>query len=578
VERRPGGHQAATPLAKFGDRRAIIENDDRSPFDGRRSLSREVPLYLSRIVKKLTDLPTLISALAILISVSAQAETAPTSPPPNVIVIMADDLGEGDLGCYGATAIKTPHIDRLAADGRRFTQAYAPASTCTPSRYSFLTGNYAWRQPPQKTSILDGDSPLSIVPGSSTLPAVFQRAGYATGLVGKWHLGLGDGAKPLEWNGNIRPGPLEVGFDQAFYFPATLDRVPCVFVRDHGIVNLDPADPISVNYLHRIGSVPLGTEHPHWLKMGADEQHSGSIINGISRIGYMSGGHAARWVDEAVGDTLLTEAEHFIAQNQAHPFFLYFAAHEPHVPRVPNPRFRGATALGPRGDSIAEFDWVVGEILGTLDRLNLTQNTLVILSSDNGPILFDGYHDGAAEKNGSHQPAGGLRGWKYLIYEGGTRVPFIARWPGHIPTGQSSDLICLTDMVATAAALTRQQLPPGAAIDSSDALPVLLGHPAAQSRTAVVEQGISGALALRDGDWKYVPANVANQASGMGAGANPNDERFRDSLVPTALLFNLATDPHEEHNLAPAQPQKAAELARELERIRAQTATLQLSR
>lgn len=490
--------------------------------------------------------------------------TAAAADRPNVVLIVADDLGFGDLGCYGATVIPTPHLDQLASRGLRLTEAYAPASTCTPSRYALLTGQYAWRQPVRKTGILDGDAPLNIDPGSTTLPALFQHAGYTTGIVGKWHLGLGDGTKPVDWNGDIAPGPLEVGFGEAFFFPATIDRVPCVLLRGHRVVGLDPGDPIAVSYGKPLPGEPSGIDDPHWVRMRADLQHSGTIIDGVSRIGYMTGGHAARWTDETMADTLLHEADGFLERHQREPFFLEYAAHEPHVPRLPNPRYAGATPLGPRGDSIAELDGDVGHLMATLDRLHLADNTLVIFTSDNGPILFDGYYDEAKERNDGHRPAGGLRGWKYLIYEGGMRVPFIVRWPGHTAPGVSDRMICLTDLLASAAALTGQTLPKGTGIDSVNVLPDLLRADAAQVRSSVVEQGISGAIALRHGDWKYIPANTGSGPSGMGSGANPNDERFREAIVPEPLLFNLRDDPDETRNLASAQPDQAAAMAREL--------------
>lgn len=510
--------------------------------------------------------PLLFAALALAAPVFA---ATPPSRPPNVVVILADDLGYGDLGCYGSHAIATPNVDRLAASGRRFTQGYASAATCTPSRYSLLTGEYAWREVKRKTTILDGDAPLSIEPGQVTLPSVMQKAGYATGIVGKWHLGLGDGVHVVNYNRDIRPGPLEVGFDSAFFIPATLDRVPTVFVKNHHVVGLDPSDPIEVSYAHQIGDEPTGEDHPQGLKMRADKQHSGTIVNGISRIGWMEGGHSARWVDEHIDEVLLKQAEHFITQNREHPFFLYYAAHEPHVPRAPDSRFVGATKLGRRGDSIAEFDWVIGQLLDSLRREGVADNTLIILSSDNGPVLFDGYFDHARRLNGTHRPAGGLRGWKYLAYEGGTRVPFIVSWPGHVKPGVDNRIVSQTDLLATCAALTGQVLPAHAAMDSLNELPVFLGDPGPERRHEVVEQGISGTMGLRQGEWKFIPKTPGQKVSGMGSGANGSDRRFVESIIKTDELFDLATDPAEKTNLASQHPAKVAALRQRLEQIEA---------
>ncbi|MBI5382331.1 MAG: arylsulfatase [Opitutae bacterium] len=489
---------------------------------------------------------------------------------PNIVLIIADDLGYGDIGCQGAVGIKTPNLDRLAAQGRRFTHGYAPSSTCTPSRYALLTGEYAWRQPPKKTSILDGDAPLCIAPGRLTLPELLRRAGYVTGLVGKWHLGLGDGETPVDFNTEIKPGPREIGFDSAFFLPATVDRVPTVFIADRRVAGLDPSDPIRVSYRERVGDEPTGLEHPELLKQPVDKQHANTIVNGISRIGYMSGGKKARWVDEDMADTITTRAVQFLEQHQAKPFFLYFGTHDPHVPRVPHPRFQGTSERGPRGDAIQQLDWSVGQVLAALDRLKLADNTLVIFTSDNGPVLFDGYSDQAAEKNGDHRPSGGLRGWKYLVYEGGTRVPFLVRWPGRVQAGVESRMICLVDFLATAAALTGQTLPAGAGPDSLNQLPVLLGQTSAPVRTELVEHGLSGALSLRQGDWKYIPKSAQKRASGMGSGANPNDQRWADAYVSEECLFNLANDPAETTNLAAKLPEKTAALRARLEEIRRQ--------
>lgn len=495
---------------------------------------------------------------------------APSGAPakPNIVVILADDLGYGDLGCYGATRLQTPNLDRLASQGLRFTQAHAPSSTCTPTRYSVMTGEYAWRQEARKTSILDGDAPLAIEPGRLTLPAMLRNAGYRTGVVGKWHLGLGDGQTPVDFNSEIKPGPLEIGFDYCHIIPATVDRVPGVWIENRRVVNLDPADPIAVSYVTNLSDEPTGLEHPELLKQPADKQHACTIINGISRIGYMRGGKAARFKDEELPDTVVAKSVAFLEAHKARSFFLYVGLFEPHVPRVVHPRFAGASGCGIRGDVIQQADWQVGQILDALDRLKLADNTLVIFTSDNGPVFFDGYFDRSREDANGHQPADGLRGWKYLVFEGGTRVPFIVRWPGRVPVGVSEQMLCLTDLLATCAALTSQTLPREAGVDSLNLLPMLLGEAKKPMRTEIVQHGISGALALRQDDWKYIPATAKKGAADIGSGANPTDRRFADSRISEPLLFNLKSDPGETNNLARQMPERVAALKQRLEAIR----------
>ncbi len=487
---------------------------------------------------------------------------------PNVVVIITDDLGYGDVGCYGAKMIETPNIDRLAKDGQRFTQAYAPASTCTPTRYSIMTGEYAWRQPAKKTGILDGDAPLAIDTERQTLPKLMRVAGYQTALIGKWHLGLGDGQTPVDFNGVIKPGPLEIGFDSAFFIPATVDRVPCVFIENHRVAALDPADPITVSYVKRIGNEPTGYDNPELLKVGADKQHANVIINGISRIGHMTGGKQARWVDEDIADVITSRAVKFIEQKQEKPFFLYVGTHDPHVPRAPHPRFRGKSRMGIRGDVILEIDWTVGEILGALERSGQAENTLVIFTSDNGPVLFDGYYDEAERDLNGHRPAGALRGSKYLVYEGGVRVPLIARWPGVLAAGEKTGIVSLMDLLVTCAELTGQKLEATAGRDGVSLWPYLTGKTQTSPRNEIVMQGVSASLALRVGDWKFIPP-TAGQASGMGSGADPKDQRFRESKIAEAQLFNLANDVAETTNLAAKETARLAELAARLEAIKA---------
>ncbi len=513
----------------------------------------------------MTSSPFTFLAAALLPLLCLQAsEFGSPKTPPNIVVIMADDLGYGDLGCYGAKAVPTPNVDRIATGGVRFINGYAPASTCTPSRYAMLTGDYAWRQTAKQTTILDGDAPLAIEPGTLTLPEMLRRAGYATGIVGKWHLGLGDGKTPLNFNSEVTPGPRQIGFDYSIIIPATVDRVPSVWLENDRVVGLDPADPISVSYKNNISDTPLGTERPDLLIQQADKQHSNSIVHGISRIGYMKGGHAARFKDEDLPHTVVNKSVEFLEKNQHKPFFLYVGLFEPHVPRVADPRIVGPTGnAGIRGDVIRQMDWQTGKILDALERLKLADNTLILFTSDNGPIFFDGYDDKAESdaKAAGHDPAGGLRGFKYSVYEGSTRVPFIIRWPAKVATGVSDRLICMTDMLATCAAINKLTIPPGVAVDSLNQLPVLLDQGSKAIREYVVQQGISGAYAIRKGDWKFIPSNAAKQANGMGSGANPDDPRFSAAIIRETLLFNLAEDQAETKNLASEHPEKVKELS-----------------
>ena len=474
--------------------------------------------------------------------------------PPNVVLIYADDLGYGDVSCYGASRFKTPNVDRLAAAGVRFTNAHSPSAVCTPSRYAMMTGEYAWRKP--GTGILPGDAALIVAPGRETMASVLQRKGYRTGVVGKWHLGLGAG--DLNWNTEIKPGPLEIGFDYAFIIPATGDRVPCVFVENRRVAGLDPKDPIEVSYAKKVGSEPTGAENPELLRIHPSHGHDNTIVNGISRIGYMSGGKSARWVDEDIADVLTQKAQRFIEKNSSAPFFLYLATHDIHVPRVPNTRFAGKTGMGPRGDAIMQFDWTVGQILDTLERNKLAENTLVILSSDNGPVLDNGYQDEAVEKNGSHLPAGPLRGGKSSNFDGGTRVPFLVRWPGRVKPGVSGALLGQVDLLHSFAELTGQKLAANSGPDSFNVLPALLGD-SKTGRDHLVEH--AGTLSLIVGDWKLITPNKGRERS-QGPGGHELGN------FPEARLYNISEDVGEKVNLAGRFPGKVKELSARLETIR----------
>lgn len=479
---------------------------------------------------------------------------------PNIVVIMADDLGYGDLSCYSETAVATPNIDRLAAEGIRFTNGYCSASTCTPTRFSFLTGTYAFRQ--QRTGIAPPNAPAIIQPGTETIATLLKRSGYSTGVIGKWHLGLGTADGP-DWNGDLLPGPLEIGFDSCFLLPTTNDRVPQVYVADHRVPNLDPSDPLWVGNKSPDPSHPTGKSNRDSLKLDWSHGHNETIHNGISRIGFYTGGHAARFRDEDLADKWIEKSNEFISDHRSEPFFLFFSSHDLHVPRMPHERFQGKSSLGLRGDSIVQLDWCVGELMQTLERFQLSERTLVIFCSDNGPVLDDGYQDGAIEKNGAHRAAGPWTGGKYSVYEGGTRTPFITRWPGQIQPAISENIVCTVDLAASTAALVQQPLPDQACLDSINVLPALLGQDNASGRDNLVQQdnGSSGTFGFRVGKWKL-------HRYDRGHANNVIVERqLRRQVVPQYQLFDLETDPAEQNNVISSHGEVAQRLQNQLQVI-----------
>jgi arylsulfatase A-like enzyme len=476
---------------------------------------------------------------------------------PNVVFIYADDIGFGDIACNGSKTIKTPNIDALAAQGVRFTNMHSSAATCTPSRYALLTGEYAWRR--EGTGIAAGNAGSIIRPERFTLADLFKNAGYQTGAVGKWHLGLGDKTGTQNWNGHITPGPSDIGFNYSFIMAATGDRVPCVFVENEYVRNLDPKDPISVDYEKNFDGEPTGKLNPELLKMHPSHGHDMSIVNGISRIGYMKGGKSALWKDEEIADVLTGKALDFIEKSKDKPFFLYFATQDAHVPRVPNPRFVGASGMGARGDAIVEFDWSVGEVMKMLKKLGLEKNTIIILTSDNGPVVDDGYQDRAVELLGNHKPAGEFRGGKYSSFEGGTRVPGMLSWPGQVKPGVSDELLCQVDMMATFADLLKVKIPSGAAPDSENHLAAWLNK-GGKGREYLVLQNVHNNLSIENGMWKFIaPGN------GPAYGKETNTEYGN---LDQDQLYNLATDKGEKVNVAAQNPKIVDQLRNKLNQVK----------
>jgi arylsulfatase A-like enzyme len=482
----------------------------------------------------------------------AQNDTVATTEvtaQPNIVFIYLDDLGYGDVSAYGQTTLPTPNIDSLASGGVRFTNGYATSATCTPSRYALLTGVYPWRNKDAK--ILPGTAPLIIDTAQMTVPKMLRQRGYHTGVVGKWHLGLGRG--DVDWNEHVSPGPNEIGFDYSYIMAATQDRVPTVYLENGMVEGLDPNDPIEINYEENFPGEPTGLDNPELTTMKWEHGHNNSIVNGIPRIGFMKGGEAAKWSDVDMADHFLAEAQQYVREHKAEPFFLYYALQQPHVPRTPHPRFVGTSGMGPRGDVIVEADWCIGQFINTLREEGLLENTLIVLSSDNGPVLNDGYYDDAVEKLGDHEPAGPLRGGKYSLYEAGTRVPFIVYWEGEVAPGVSDAVVSQLDLLPSLAELTGSEVE--ADIDGQNLLPSFLGR-SEEGREQLVLEAI-GRTAFRRGQWLLIPPYP-------GPAIHPDVDN-ETGAGPEYQLYNLTDDIGQQNDLAGQLPDTVAVLREEYE-------------
>lgn len=470
---------------------------------------------------------------------------------PNIIFIYADDLGYGDVGAYGATELKTPNIDKLAKGGIRFTNGYATSATCTPSRYGLLTGVYPWREKDAK--ILPGTAPLLIKTSQMTIPKMLKEKGYFTGIVGKWHLGLGNGS--LDWNQKITPSPNEVGFDYSYIMAATQDRVPTVYIENGTVVGLDPKDPIEVSYDKNFEGEPTAISNPELVKMKWSHGHNNSVVNGIPRIGFMKGGKSAIWNDEEMTNSFLEKANDYVKIHKNEPFFLYYAIQQPHVPRTPSTRFAGKSGLGPRGDVILEADWAIGEFMKTLEKEGLLENTLIVLSSDNGPVLNDGYYDDAVEKLGKHTPTGPLKGGKYSLFEAGTRVPFIVNWKGKLKPAISDALVCQVDLLSSLASLVGSNV---RTKDSENLINTFTGKSTIGRKDLVLEA--NSKTAFRKGDWVMIPpykGPLVNIEVNIKTG---NNKEYQ--------LYNLKEDIAQNNNLAESNPEKLKEMIACFSKIR----------
>jgi len=477
---------------------------------------------------------------------------------PNIVIIYADDLGYGDLGCYGATKVKTPNIDRLASQGRLFTDMHTASAVSTPSRYALLTGEYPFRV--KSFGPIFDEAELIVDTNQLTIADVMKAEGYATAVIGKWHLGFGEG-KP-DWNGELKPGPLELGFDYYFGIPTVNSHPPFVYVENHGVVGLDPDDPIVYG-----------------------KTAETKVFDEKFKIDKMGGAKAAHalYDDEMVGTTLKNKAVDWIKTHKDQPFFLYFATTNIHHPFTPHPRFKGTSEAGRYGDFIHELDWIVGEVMKTLDEENLADNTLLIFTSDNGGMINRGGQD--AWRAG-HRQNGDLLGFKFDSWEGGHRVPMIVRWPGKVEAGSRTDqLISNVDMLHSLASLVGYELKEGDAPDSYNMLPVLLGTTGEELRDNLVIAAFRPSnIALRQGDWMYISAK-----GGGGFGArNPGDHAFGGPPAlkfagevnsdiedgkfkpnaPDQQLYNLATDLSESTNVINQYPEVAEKMRQKLEEIR----------
>lgn len=462
---------------------------------------------------------------------------------PNVVLIYTDDVGYGDIGVYGGK-VPTPNIDFLAKNGIQHHRAYAVAATCTPSRFSLLTGEYAWRK--KGRGVVPGDAPALIKKGRQTVASVMKKAGYRTAVIGKWHLGLG-GDKGPEWNATITNSPLEIGFDYCFLMPSTSDRVPTVLMENNRILNLDPKDPIQVNYRQKIGNWPTGKENPELLRLKPSHGHDMTITNGISRIGFQYGGASALFRDEDLADQFVEKSIQFIERDKEKPFFIMLNTNDIHVPRMPHERFQGKSGHGSRGDAILSLDETVGKITSYLKKQNRLENTIIIFSSDNGPVLDDGYDDKAVELTENHNPFGGMRGGKYSGYESGTRVPFIIYWENHIKPQVSEKLISQIDFVASLSSMANVPYDENQSFDSQDYWKTWIGQ-SERGRDYVIQEFLGDNLAVVTERYKYIcpvknPRKIAWQTG------------IETAQAEEPQLYDLSNDRAEKNNIANERPE-----------------------
>lgn len=461
---------------------------------------------------------------------AVSAAVAPAAESrPNIVYILADDLGWGDLGCYNPkSAVPTPNSDRLAAQGIRFTDMHSPSAVCTPTRYGILTGRYCWRTR-LKEGVLWGYSPDLIERGRTTVPSLLKSRGYYTAGVGKWHLGLGDREK-TDYEGPLRPGPLDHGFDYYFGIPASLDMDPYLYFQNDRVV-----------------------EQPTSITKGKNEPRG---------VFWRPGPIAPHFQIEGVLPTLTDKAVSIIRERAAkapQPFFLYLALTAPHTPWVPKPEYRGVSKAGLYGDFVAQVDHTLGKILEALDQSRLTGNTLVIFTSDNGA---DWKPEDKARY--AHRANANWRGEKADIWDGGHRIPFLARWPGKIPPGAISDeLGCLTDLMATVADIAGVKLPQNAGEDSYDLLPALMGRKGQPLREAIVHHSSLGMFSIRQGEWKL--------ELGLGSGGFSEPQRIDPAPDgPRGQLYNLIKDPTESDNVYLKYPEIVVRLTALLDRYKQQ--------
>jgi len=484
---------------------------------------------------------------------------SPTNRNPNVIIIYTDDLGYGDLSCYGAIKLKTPNIDKLASQGVMFTDAHSASAVCTPSRYALLTGQYPFRR--NLFHPVFHKVGLVIDTAQSTIADIMKKADYSTACIGKWHLGFGEDTP--DWNGILKPGPLELGFDYYYGIPVVNSHPPFVYVENYRVVGLDPDDPFVFN-----GERAETKEFP--------------AKRGMNAIGGAKAAHAL-YDDEMVGTQLTRKAIEWINDNKNGPFFLYFSTTNIHHPFTPHPRFKGTSECGEYGDFVHELDWMVGEIMQTLDKLMISDNTLVVFTSDNGGMLN---LSGQKAWESGHRLNGQLFGFKFDAWEGGHRIPFIARWPGKIKAGSVSDqLICNVDMLATLAELTGYKLKESEGPDSYNILPALMGNNKDPIRDHIVLAAKDKShLTLRLKEWVYIGAQGGGGFGGKSFGDNhlgnvagvwltgqKNSDIENGEIKPDApeeQLYNLSTDLTQSSNVIRENPEIAETMKKYLEEIK----------